>query len=97
MATDSAIRSVTNTLTATTADTITLNQRWPAVEITNHDGTTALYIRMDGTAAVAEADNTTVIPAGMTKVIAAEPAEGTNTIVVSVVGDGNKYTIEGVN
>lgn len=97
MATDSATRSVTNSLSGTTADTVTLTQLWPAIECTNHDATTALYIRMDGTTAVSEADNTTVVPAGMTKVVAAEPVANTTTIVVSIVGDGNKYTIEGVN
>lgn len=97
MATDSAARSVTNTLSGTSEDVVTLTQRWPAIEVTNHDASIPLYIRQDGTTAVSEADNTTVIPAGLTKVIKAEPTAGTDTIVISIVGDGNKYTIEGVN
>lgn len=96
MASDSDVRSVTNTLTSTTADTVTLDQPWPAVEITNHDATNALYVRWDGTTAVAEANGCSVVLPGNTKVVKGEVAEGTRTIVLSVVGDGNKYTVEGV-
>ena len=97
MATGSAVRSVTNTLSSTTADTITLTQRWPAVEITNHDATTPLYVRLDGTTPVAEADGTTVVPAGATKILKATVSGSDVTgTAVGVVGDGNTYTIEGV-
>lgn len=99
MATGNHVRSVTNTLTGTTADVITLNQLWPAVEVHNHDADTPLYVLMDGTAsptAVAEADATTIIPPGSSKVLRAVPVSGTRTIVLGVVGDGGKYTIEGV-
>lgn len=102
MATDSAIRSVTNTFSTTVADTITLTQIWPAVEITNHDTTNPIYVSMDGTnaptAAVAEADNRTMIPAGSSKVLKAIPRRDINpgTVVLSLVGSGGKYTVEGV-
>lgn len=100
MATDHALKSVTNTLTGTTADRITLDQLWPAVEVTNHDAADEMWVSMDGSAtptAVADADNMTFIPAGATKTIRATPAAPLfNTIVLSVVGDGGDYTVEGV-
>lgn len=96
MATDSAVRSVTNTLTTTVADTVTLTQAWPSVDVTNHSTDTAMYIRYDGTTAVGGADGTTVILAGQSKVIQGG-LTGAGTIVISVVGSGNTYTIEGVN
>lgn len=96
MATDSAVRSVTNTLTTTVADTITLLQAWPAIDVTNHDDTNDLWVRQDGVTAVASADNCTLIPAGQSKVIAASVNEDSQ-VVISVVGSGGAYTIEGVN
>lgn len=95
MATDSAIKSVSNTFTATTADTITLTQAWPAVEITNADGVNDMWARMDGTTAVALADNNIKIPAGTTKIIGVS-MNSAGQHVVSVVGSGGAYTVEGV-
>lgn len=100
MATDSAVRSVTNTLTTTVADTVTLLQAWPAVEVTNHDASDLLYIRQDGTTAVAGADGTTVILPASSKVVKStinvNTSTGASTTVISIVGDGGVYTIEGV-
>ena len=95
MATDSAVRSVTNTLTTTVADTITLTQAWPAIEVTNYDASNTLWVRQDGTTAVADADNATPIQAGTSKILSASVKED-GQIVVSVVGSGGSYTIEGV-
>lgn len=96
MATDSAVRSVTNTLTSTTADTVTLLQPWPAIEVTNYDTTNRIGVRQDGTTAVADADNVTMIAPGTSKTIAAS-VNGSGQIVVSIVGNGGTYTIEGCN
>lgn len=96
MATDSAVRSVTNTLSGTTADTVTLTQAWPAIEVTNYDSTNSVGVRQDGTTAVANADNVTMIPPSTSKVISASVTTS-GTIVVSIVGNGGSYTIEGVN
>lgn len=96
MATDSAARSVTNALTGTTADTVTLNQPWEAIAVTNHDATDVLYFRQDGTTAVAAANDTTPVLPGMT-VIRASSVTDSRTCVISVVGDGGTYTVEGVN
>lgn len=95
MATDTAATSVTNTLSGTTADTITLTNGWDAIEVTNHDATNWIYLRQDGTTAVAEADNTTPVPPSTSKVLAAAK-NSVNDNVISIVGNGNKYTIEGV-
>lgn len=100
MATDGDPKSVTNTLSGTTADRITIEQLWPAVEVTNHDASDLLYVDMDGTAtptAVAAEDGATVVLPGATKTLRAIPAAPSfNTIVLSVVGDGGAYTVEGV-
>lgn len=96
MATDSAVRSVTNALTTTVADTITLLQLWPAIEVTNHDDTEFLYIRQDGTTAVGSADNTTPIAPGTSKILSSSP-NSAGQHVISIVGSGNTYTIEGVS
>ena len=96
MATDSAARAVTNTLTTTVADTITLIQGWEAVAVTNHDTADTLYFRMDGTTAVAQANDTTPVLPGST-VIRASSLNSSGQIVVSIVGDGGVYTVEGVS
>jgi hypothetical protein len=96
MATDSAVRSVTNTLTTTLADTVTITQAWPSVDITNHSSSAILYFRVDGSTAVAAADNNGVILSGQSKVVAL-PINSSGQGVVSVIGSGNIYTIEGVN
>lgn len=100
MATDSALRSVTNTLSGTTADTVTLLQAWPAAEVTNHDDTNFVYCRQDGVTAAAAADGATVIPPSTSKVLKTtinySTSTGFGTSVFSIVGNGGAYTIEGV-
>lgn len=95
MATDSAVRSVTNTLTTTVADTITLLQGWPAIQVTNSDTTNTLWVRQDGVTAVASADNATPIPPGTSQILSSSPTSA-GTHVISVVGSGGGYTVEGV-
>lgn len=90
MATDSAVQSVTNTLTSTTADTITLTQKWDYIEITNWDTSVTMYFRQDGTTAVADADNT--IPVFPLQSVRVKFGNGT----ISVVGNANKYTVAGL-
>lgn len=98
MATDSAVRSVTNTLSTTVADTVTLLQGWPAVQITNHDTINTVYFRQDGVTAVAAADGASVLLPGQSTVAATIIIPGAaQTSVVSIVGNGGSYTIEGVN
>ncbi len=95
MATDSAVRSVSNTLTTTVADTITLTQAWPAIEVTNSDSSNILWVRQDGTTAVALADNNTPIAPSSSKILAGSVTSA-GTHVISVVGSGGAYTVEGV-
>ncbi len=95
MATDSAVRSVSNTLSGTTADTVTLTQPWPAIEVTNSDATDILWVRQDGTTAVALADNNTPIAPSSSKILSAS-VNSSGQHVISIVGDGGAYTIEGV-
>lgn len=98
MATDSVVKSCTNTLSTTVADTVNLLQCWDAVEVTNHDSTNKLYFRQDGTTAVAEADGTTCVLPGETKVVRSLfRNDATNKHQLSLVGNGNVYTVEGVN
>lgn len=98
MASHSVARSVTATLTTTTADTVTLTQAWPAISVTNHDGATTLYFRQDGTTAVSEANGTTAVLPGNTVIAKSSPRSTASAQhVLSVVGNGNKFTVEGVN
>lgn len=91
MASYTPTRAKNATLSSTTADTITFSQKWPAFEITNADATNPLYVRVDGSAATAAGDDCTMILPASSKVIAA----GENN-VVSVIGNGNLYSVEGV-
>lgn len=95
MATDSAIRSVSNTLTTTVADTITLTQLWPSIQVTNSDATNILWVRQDGVTAVALADNNTPIAPSSSQILASSP-NSAGQHVISVVGSGGAYTVEGV-
>lgn len=96
MATDSAVKSVTNTFTTTLADTVTLIQGWPFVAITNHDGTNAVYVRFDGTTPVAEADGTSIVRISSTRVFPVS-MNSAGQHVVGLVGSAGKYTVEGTN
>lgn len=87
---------MTNTLTTTTADVITLTQPWERVVVTNHDAAEPLYVRTDGTTAVGEADNNFVILATDPPLVLPASINASNQVVVSVVGSGNKYTIMGL-
>lgn len=91
MASYTADNSVHKTLTGTTADTVNLNDQWTQIEVINRSGTAPLYVRADGTTAVAAADNTDVIMAGEAVLISRIPTAG-----ISVVGDGNGYSVVGV-
>lgn len=92
-------KSVTNTLSGTTADTVTLQQWWDDVEVENHDVVNELWARTDGTAAAADANENTRIGPGQSKKlgISVGPAQGdTPAKPISVVGNAGQYTIEGL-
>lgn len=96
MATDSAVRSVSNTLTTTVADTITLTQAWPSIRVTNSDASNILWVRQDGTTAVALADNASPVPVSSSRIFRTSLTSA-GTSVISVVGSGGAYIVEGVN
>lgn len=100
MASYSAQRSTTQTLSGTTEDVVTITQIWPALDVTNHSSTNKLYFRQDGQTAVAAADNTTVVMPLQSKVVAAEAFDTSGDGKpdghrINIVGTGNAYTIEG--
>jgi hypothetical protein len=90
-------KSVTNTLSTTVADSIRLQQCWPAVEIHNQ-GSNILYVRFDGTAPVSEANECESVPAGAVKSfdVMVGPSTAAGAHVVGIVGSGDKYTVTGV-
>jgi hypothetical protein len=99
MATDSANVSVTNTLTTTTADTVTLKPGWMAnahtLTVVNWDASTPMFFTFSYTGeapatAVTDANNT--IPVMPSSSTAIRLPKSVNTCVVSIVGNGNKYT-----
>lgn len=104
MATDDAVKSVHLTLTTTTADTIKLTQWWDAIEVENRDAAQNLYVRFDGTTAVALAEGTEIVTPGTSKVFVAgiQRSGGIpgNTTTpphqLSVVGSGNAYSVIGI-
>ena len=103
MATDDDVRSVHNTLSSTTADTVKLTQFWDYIEVTNRDAVEPLYLRQDGTTAVGAADGTTVIQPGESKIVPAVIQDGGTPgstsapcHSLSIVGDGNNYSVEGI-
>jgi len=77
------------TLTGTTADDdVTVDGNPDFVDVLNRSSTEALWVRADGTTAVAAAAGTRyVAPGGWLRV-------GYNEGGLSLVGDGNDYSVE---
>ena len=86
------------TITAsTTAAWVTLDQAWPALEITNHDDTAAIWYSFAGDAAAEDSDCGVVLP-GRAKVIAAPMSEaGKNPVSIVAASGTPTVTVEGVN
>lgn len=102
MATDSVIKSASNTLSTTTVDTINLKQWWDKIEISNQ-GTTALTVTLDGTTPTALMDNAEIVEAGVSKVFPAvrqgNGIAGDATYfchIVKIIGNGNAYSVVGI-
>lgn len=66
MTAQSAARAQHATLTAATEDVVTFSKPNKGVEVINRSAAGYIYARFDNTAAVAEADETYVVPPGMT-------------------------------
>lgn len=102
MATDSVIKSASNTLSTTTVDTINLKQWWDQIEVSNQ-GTTALTVTLDGTTPTALMDNAEIVEAGTSKVFPAvrqgDGVAGSASLfchIIKVIGNGNPYSVVGV-
>lgn len=91
-----ALKSVHKTFGGVVVDVITLNQLWPAIEVENEDMTNDLFFTQDATDPVADANNTTRVAPGSTKVVKAYPLVGTSTHEIRVLGNGGAYHVEGV-
>lgn len=96
MATESTAKSVHNTLAGTTADKITITG-FRFVDVINRDAANPLYVSCDGTSspttAVAAANGTEyVAPSGFVRV-----DTGSDHGAVSIVGNGNDYSVIGVS
>ena len=102
MATDSVIKSVSNTLSTTTVDTVNLQQWWDQIEVSNQ-GTSTLTVTLDGTTPTALMDNAEVVEAGAVKLFRAvrqgNGIAGDATYfchIVKIIGNGNAYSVVGV-
>ena len=102
MATDSVIKSASNTLSTTTVDTINLKQWWDQIEVSNQ-GTSTLTVTLDGTTPTALMDNAEIVEAGVSKVFPAvrqgNGIAGDATYfchIVKIIGNGNAYSVVGV-
>lgn len=100
MATDATgTKSVTNTLSGTTADTITLQGIWDGVEIHNHDASNILWVTFDGTTPQADANECESVPPSSVKTfmpMLVGPTASLGHHTIKVVGSGGKYTVTGV-
>lgn len=102
MATDSVIKSASNTLSTTTVDTINLKQWWDQIEVSNQ-GTSTLTVTLDGTTPTALMDNAEVVEPGAVKLFRAvrqgNGIAGDATYfchIVKIIGNGNAYSVVGV-
>jgi len=97
MASNSAVSSISATLSTTTVDTCTLTGDCDAgVRVWNLTGTTSLYVTIGGTAPAAPTaggDNCFVVPAGIWRVL---PGNYHGGCVVKVIGNANAYVVEAV-
>lgn len=94
MATETHAKSIHATLSGTTADTVTITG-YDLVDIINRSSSEALWVAYEGdaspTTAVAAADGTDyVAPGGFLRVDAGKGG-------ISVVGNGNAYSVVGVS
>lgn len=97
MAAVSGTYSAHATLSSTTVDTVTLStDDLQGVEVVNRSGATTIYFRCDGTAAVAAANGTFAVLAGQSLYVPLGGGLGSASTVVSIIGDGNAYSVHGV-
>lgn len=82
------------TLVASTVSTVTFDEDFGMVEVTNVDGAAPVYFRMDGTAPVIAATGTHVLPAAIGSLEVAPKTTGVT--VVKLISSGTpKVSIRG--
>lgn len=103
MAAYDALKSEHQTLTSTTADSVKLTQFWPFIEVVNKDLSTALYFSQTDSTPTSAEENTEYVAPGSSVVVPAVIQAGAipgNTTypchTVYVVGNGNAYSVTGV-
>lgn len=84
MATHSVTRSKTATLTAATADTVTVTGTISKLQVVNH-GTTRISVTYNGAAATVDGDNTIPVPPGGVTVLYDKGEVGDAAVVDSSV------------
>lgn len=89
MAAQTAVFAQHATLSGTTADTVTFTGTGSNIAVTNRDASVTLYFTVNGATAVSAADETFVVLPLQTKILT-----GQGITVVSVVGNGNAYSVE---
>lgn len=85
----------THTLVGTTADSVTFTGALTSVRVINR-GATDIWVRTDGTVAVADAAGTYPIPAGASLVLPLRPVNTQSTGNLSIVGNATKYTVSDI-
>ena len=97
MATYTGNRITHATLTANTADTITLDVDYTRVEIVNRTGTAEIYATIDSaTAPTVAGNNCDVLPAAIGTLIVDSSAYGTPTVVKLISSGTPAYTVKGL-
>lgn len=101
MATISKATAAHATLSGTTVDTVTITGGYGAVEVANRSGATTLYVTVDvgtaPTAPTAAGDDTFFVPPGTTLLIDTQKDGISGGTVVKIIGNGNDYSVTGVN
>jgi hypothetical protein len=97
MASYSVATAKSATLTGTTADTVTLTQRWPFVEVMNRGANNITFV-VDPNAAAPTAlqDNGYVVAPGQTLTVPVNLFNASGQTVIQLVANGDAYTVTGV-
>lgn len=93
MASYTADRVKSATLTSTTVDTVTLNGVWPKVEVLNR-GTGTISFTVDGSTPTGLGDDCYVVLPSTSLVVPTDAVAASTD--VKIIGNGDGYTVTGV-
>lgn len=96
MASYQIVMSKHATLAGSTVDTVTFQQRWPAVEVNNRSSSGDIYFTVDGTAPTPAADNTYFVGPGQALVVDLPHASDPDSVKLISTGTPS-YSVTGVN